>query len=83
MLSRHGIDELRYVPQNARAVGEQPVRAPALAYAWRAGHGPHIASGVEGVVGGYERPAVLGRLDDHDGPCKADDDAVPGREAPC
>ena len=26
MLPRYGIDELRYVPQNACAVGEQPVR---------------------------------------------------------
>ena len=83
MLPRYGIDELWYVPQNACAVGEQPVRAPALAHAWRARHGPYIPSGVEGVAGRYEGAAVLGRLHDHNGPGKAGYDAVSGRESPC
>ena len=83
MLPRYGIDELRYVPQNACAVGEQPVRPPALAYAWRARYGPYIASGVERVAGSYEGAAMLGRLHDHYGTCKAGYDAVSGRESPC
>jgi hypothetical protein len=61
MLPRNGIDELRYVPQNACAVGEQPVRPPALAYAWRARYGPYIASGVE-----RSAPHAHPSTDDHD-----------------
>src|SRR5215211_8257838 len=70
-------------PTYACAVGEQPVRAPALAHARRAWHGPYIASGLEGVPGRYEGPAVLGGLDDHHSPGKAGYEAVPGRESPC
>jgi hypothetical protein len=82
VLPRYGVDELWYVPQNACAVSEQPVRTPALAHARRAWHGKYIPSCVEGVAGRYEGPAVLGRLHDHNGPGKPGYDAVPGREAP-
>src|SRR5215208_2088779 len=83
MLPRHEIDEPRYIPQDACAVGEQPVGAPALAHARRAGHGPHIASCVEGVAGCYEGSTVLGGLDDHNSPGKAGYDAISGRKSPC
>src|SRR5215207_692150 len=83
VLPRHGIDELWYIPQNACPVSEQPVRAPAFAHAWRARHGPYIASCVEGVAGCNEGPAMLGRLHDHYGPGKAGYDAISGRESPC
>src|SRR5215208_6839140 len=54
-----------------------------IAHAWRTGHGPYIASCVEGVASCYEGSALLGRLDDHHSPGKPGYDAVSGGKAPC
>src|SRR5689334_23300584 len=43
-------------------------------------HGEHVPSLFEGHPRGDQGPAVVGRLDDHNGPGQAADDAVPEGE---
>ena len=63
-----------------RAVPDEGVAPPVAPREDAAGHGHDGPALFEGEPGGDERPAALGRLDDHGGERQAADDTVPGRE---
>jgi hypothetical protein len=81
-IRRDRFHELVHIPQNARAVGEEFVRASAFGHACRAGDRPYVAPRVEGVAGCDEGAALLRRLDDNDRLAHPRHDAVPSREMP-